>query len=83
MPQSKIAPPALAFADLVYATKDIGELEDALSNVVAPQSLSPMTRAGTFDGSFIFHGRHGLGVFDLRFGRRLSSNFPPKWRMTG
>ena len=78
MSQSNSAPSVSAFADLSFETTSISELENALNNLISSQSLTPLTRSGALDGMFAFHGCPDLGVFDVRFGRKLSIDLPPE-----
>ena len=48
-----------------------------MSQFVAAQRLAPMTRVGQLDGGFQLHGLQNIGVFDVRFGRKLYIDFPP------
>lgn len=64
-------------ADHSFTTRKLDELEDVMSQFVAAQRLAPMTRAGQLDGGFQIHGLQSLGVFDVRFGRKLYIDFPP------
>lgn len=78
MPQPELAPTSPLFVDRSFSTTKIDELEDALTKLVSPQRLSAMTRTGALDGSFVFHGGPGMGVFDVRFGQLLEIELPPK-----
>lgn len=64
-------------ADHSFRTRELDELEVALSQFVASQKLAPMTRGGQLDGGFRFHGLQDLGVFDVRFGRKMFIDLPP------
>ncbi|AWM86245.1 AraC family transcriptional regulator [Microvirga sp. 17 mud 1-3] len=66
------------FADYHCETSEVDELEHSLSNFISPQTLIPATRAGPFHGIFQFHGTQELGIFDVRFGQKLSIVLPPQ-----
>jgi Transcriptional regulator containing an amidase domain and an AraC-type DNA-binding HTH domain len=64
------------FADHHCATSKVDELEQSLSDFISPQKLVPTARAEPLQGVFQFHGTQELGVFDVRFGQKLSIVLP-------